>query len=374
MGAPERNLPAVTAPAEPALLQPTGVAVAEAGRRQPPPMSSRSSAGRAVGVLLIGLGIGLVFVGTMLVGRTPMWARVVLTLAGVALTYQGINRVCRAISRSFDTTFWLSGLWLIIVVLAAVFAPLLPLGVHADTSLTLTDPSYARPDLFSDHPLGTNNFGLDELARVIYGARASLTVALGAVLAGIVIGGGIGLLAGYFRGATDTVIGIFTNALLAFPPLILLLALASVLEPNLRNITIALAVLTIPTNIRIARANTLAYAQREFVLAARSMGAGRRRIVLRELLPNVLLPQASYGMVLISVLIVAEASLSFLGLGVQQPQPSWGNMIAEGLGGVFEQNPHVVLVPGVVLFLTVFAFNLVGEKARSRFDSSEAKL
>src|SRR5690606_32338829 len=107
--------------------------------------------------------------------------------------------------------------------------------------------------------------------------------------------------------------------------------------------------------IRMARANTLSFAQREFVVAAKAMGASAPRVMLRELLPNVLLPLASYAMVMISVLIVAEASLSFLGLGIQAPEPSWGNMIAEGQGDEFKEHPHIVLVPGTVLFLTVYS-------------------
>ncbi|EHR50304.1 ABC-type dipeptide/oligopeptide/nickel transport system, permease component [Saccharomonospora marina XMU15] len=275
---------------------------------------------------------------------------------------------------SFDVAAWLCGGWLVTLVLAAVFAPLLPLGEHADIANTIDSPALARPDLFSEHPLGTNNFGLDLLARVIHGARASLVVSVGAVLIGMVVGGSIGIVAGYFRKLTDSVIGVLTNSLLAVPPLILLIALATVLRPNLRNIAIALSLLALPSMIRMARASTLAFAQRDFVLAAKSMGASRLRVMTRELLPNVILPLASYGMVMVSVLIVAEASLSFLGLGIQQPDPSWGNMIAEGEGDTFAEHPHVVLVPGIALLLTVFSFNLLGEKARKRWDPRVAKL
>src|SRR5690606_38697477 len=220
----------------------------------------------------------------------------------------------------------------------------------------LTSPSYAQPSLFSDHPLGTNNFGLDLLARSVYGARYSLVVAISAVLIGMIVGGAIGVLAGYFGGWIDRIVGVLTNSLLAVPSLILLIALASVLETNLRNISFALAILAIPSMARIARANTLVFSQREFVLAARAMGATRLRVMVRQIAPTVILPLASMGMVLISAMIVAEASLSFLGLGIQPPTPTWGNMIAEGQGTVFEQYPHIVWVPGLFLFLTVFSF------------------
>ena len=195
-----------------------------------------------------------------------------------------------------------------------------------------------------------------------------------AVAIGIVVGGALGILAGFYRKLTDRAVAIFTNALLAVPPLILLIALATVLKPNIMNLSFALSLMALPSMVRIARANTLTFVQREFVLAGRSMGASNLRLMVRELLPNVLLPMLSYAMVLVSVLIVAEASLSFLGLGTPPPAPTWGNMIAEGEGRMFQANPHLVIVPGLVLFLTVFSFNYVGEKARSQFDSRQVKV
>lgn len=325
-----------------------------------------------VGILLAGLVLCWV-AASLLDGGGAV--RPILLLVGVVVAYLGLARVLTGILGSrFDTAFWLAVVWLVLVVGSAAIAPLLPLGEHNDVAATLDEPAYARPDLFSSHPLGTNNFGLDMLARTIYGARASLVVAVVAVIIGMVVGGTIGLLAGFFKGTTDTVVGVATNSLLAVPPLILLIALATVLEPNMRNIALVLALLSIPGQIRIARANTVAYASREFVMAARAMGATRWRLMFRELLPSVAIPLASLGMVIISVLIVAEASLSFLGLGIQPPDPSWGNMIAEGQEGVFEDHPHIVLVPGVVLFLTVFSFNIIGEKLRSRLDPRGSKL
>ncbi len=360
--------PDTTAPA------PADAVVAEEQAAPPAGRGGRRSASWLVGGVLVLLGVGLVLVGTMTFAQ-PVVARVVLALAGIIGIYTGLARWCAAVfGAGFDLTFWLCVGWLVLIIAAAVSAPLLPLAEHVELSETLTEPAYATPNLFSEHPLGTNNFGLDLLARVIYGARASLVVALAAVVIGMVVGGAIGIVAGYFQRGVDTVVGVLTNSLLSVPPLILLIALASVLSPNLRNIALALSILAIPSMIRVARANTLAFTQREFVLAARTMGASRLRVMTRELLPNVLLPVASLGMVIISVLIVAEASLSFLGLGIQPPQPSWGNMIAEGQGGVLEDHPHIVIVPGIALFLTVFSFNLVGEKARKRWDPRQANL
>nr|WP_249420089.1 ABC transporter permease [Rhabdothermincola salaria] len=185
------------------------------------------------------------------------------------------------------------------------------------------------------------------------------------------LGGTFGLISGYLRGASDAVIGVVTNVLLAFPPLVLLLALAAVLPRTSRNQALALALLVIPINVRLARATTLSFAQREFVLAARAIGAKRRRIMIGELLPNVFVPLFSYAFIVIAVLIVAEASLSFLGLGIPPPSPTWGNMIAEGRNGVFEREPHLVLVPAGALFLTVLSFNLVGERMRARLASGK---
>ena len=159
------------------------------------------------------------------------------------------------------------------------------------------------------------------------------------------------MVAGFYRKGVDRTIGIFTNAVLAVPPLILLIALASILDPGIRNMAFALALLTIPSMIRIARASTISFAQREFVLAARGIGATRARIMLRELVPNVAPPLFSMAVVTISALIVAEASLSFLGLGIPQPEPTWGNMISEAqAGNTMEDHAFILLVPGFFLF------------------------
>ena len=316
-------------------------------------------------------GLVLLVLGMVLLGfavTTPLLvglARLGLAGVGLAVVMAGGARIGRTLwGPDFDLTYWLALAWLILIVAAAIAAPILPLAEHKDVSATLAEPAFATPDLTSAHPLGTNAFGLDLLARSIYGARSSLVIALSASVVGTIVGSVIGLVAGYFQKGLDRTVGIFTNALLAVPPLILLIALATVLDPNLRNISLSLALLTIPGMVRMSRATTMSFANREFVVAARTMGATSTRIMTRELLPNVLLPVLSLALVMISVLIVAESSLSFLGLGIQPPDPTWGNMIAEGEGQVFEQYPHIVLVPGVFLFLTVVSLNLVGERAR----------
>jgi len=341
-----------------------------------PGPTARATRRRMLGVWTVAVLASVALCGfAALTERVIVPARVTLLLVGLVLAYCSLTRLCRVlVGRSVDLTFWLSVGWLVLLVTVAAGAPLLPLPEWADVAKALDAPSYAAIDLTSAHPLGTNNFGLDLLARSIYGARTSLLVALSAVVLGSVVGGAISVAAGFFRKGVDTLVGIGTNAVLAVPPLILLIALAAVLEPNLRNIAIALSLLTIPSMVRLARANTMAFAERGFVLAASAMGASRWRVMTRELLPNVALPILSLAMVMISVLIVAEASLSFLGLGVPPPEPTWGNMIAEGEGTVFAQHPHIVLVPGVFLFLTVFSFNLVGEKARNQWDPRSGQL
>ncbi len=334
--------------------------------------ATRAPAWRGPLLAVVGIAVTVVAVVAM---AGQGWAQAGVALVGLVVLYLGAVEIGRRrFGPAFDLTTWLCLIWLVVLIGAAIAAPILPIGEHENLAATMMDPAMARPDLLSDNPLGTNNFGLDLLARVLYGARASLVVALGAVLIGMVVGGAIGILAGYRRKTTDRVVGILANSLLAVPPLILLIALATVLDPSLRNIAFALSLMALPSMIRVARASTMSFAQREFVLAGRAMGASSIRIMVRELLPNVLLPLASYAMVMVSVLIVAEASLSFLGLGIQAPAPSWGNMISEGQGRVFEQHPHIVMVPGTVLFLTVFAFNALGERARARFDPRAGKL
>jgi peptide/nickel transport system permease protein len=301
-------------------------------------------------------------------------ARYVVAAVAVAALYLGLDVLTRRFwGDRVDLDLWLSGAWLGLVVAAAASADVLPLAESRDISKTITQPILVRPDLLSEHPLGTDGQGLDILGGILYGARVSLVIGVGAVVIGMIVGVAIGMAAGYHRGRVDTAVSFLTDSLLAFPPLIFLLALAAAFAPSISSVTIALAVLAVPTFIRLARANTLVFGQREFVLSARLLGERNRSIIARDLLPNVLLPVASFGFLLVAAFIVAEASLSFLGLSVSRPNPTWGNMIAAGQSD-FQRDPHVVFVPGTALFFTVFAFNRVGDFARSRWDPREAKL
>jgi len=263
--------------------------------------------------------------------------------------------------RKRDLGAALGAAWLILIILAAVFADLLPLPSPSE----ITDQYSLRPFQDLAHILGTDELGRDELARAIYGARVSLAVAIGATLIALVAGTAIGILAGYFRGGLDTTLDIGTNTILAFPPLILLIALVAVMEPSIPTLAIGLGIVGAPTFVRIARANTIAFANREFVTASRSLGSTNIRIIGREILPNVMLPVVSFATVVAAGLVVAEGSLSFLGLGIPPPAPSWGGMIAAGRESLYEA-PHLVLVPGIFFFLTVFSLNRLGDWARGR--------
>ena len=288
--------------------------------------------------------------------------------------YFGLEAAGTAVwGRRFDAGLTLAAAWVIGIVAAAIFADLLPLAEARNTAETLAEPIRKRPDLFSRHPLGTDRQGLDVLGGIIYGARVSLQVSLGAVAIGLTVGGIIGVAAGYFRGWVDTVVSFIADSILAFPPLILLLGVVTGITPNTRNIALALALLGIPTMARLARANTFTFAQREFVLAARGMGATSRRIIFRELVPNVVRPLLSYAFLIVAVLIVAEASLSFLDVGIRRPTPTWGNMIS-AQKDKFQEDPHLTFLPGAAIFFTVYSLNRIGDWAREKWDPREAKL
>jgi peptide/nickel transport system permease protein len=262
-----------------------------------------------------------------------------------------------------------AAVWLVVICLLAITADWLPLKSY---TLPIGIPRQA-PGFRLDEPLGYDELGRSQLSRVIFGARVSLAVGLASVTIGMVIGGLIGMIAGYFRGKVEAVVSIFTDATLAFPPLILLLAFTAILTQSLRTLIIALSILSIPSFARLARANTLVFAQREFVLAAKGTGARHARILFREILPNVVFPVASYAFIIVAAVMVAEGSLSFLGLGIPPPQPSWGGMVASGRD-YLETEPWLVFVPAGVMLLTVLSFNILGDRARRRFDIRQSGL
>ena len=261
---------------------------------------------------------------------------------------------------------YLSVGWLVTLILAALFANMLPIAPYdVPVGAPRLKPAWGSLDLL----LGTDNFGRSELSRIVYGARVSLVVGTVAGVIGFTIGSLVGLVGGYFGRHLDNGISLLTDAMLAFPPLILLLALASIFEPSVTTMLIGLTMVVVPAFIRLSRANTMAWSSREFVRAARNMGAGHPRILFKEILPNVIAPLASYLPIVMAALIVAEGSLSFLGLGIPPPTPSWGGMISDGKDAL-ATSPHLVFVPALAIFFTVFALNQLGDHLRTRFDKS----
>ncbi len=252
--------------------------------------------------------------------------------------------------------------WIVLLGLAAALADLLPI-----LSPTDMDMLGRRAPPSAQHLLGTDQLGRDMLSRLIYGARFSLTVGLLAPAIAIVIGGGLGMLAGYFRGRFETLVVGGVDVLLAFPPLVLALAVTAYLGQSIANLTLVLGVLGIPAFTRVARAVTLSLTEREFVVAARALGATHTRILLRELLPNVMLPLMAFFLLGVAVTIVVESALSFLGLGVPPPAPSWGSMIGEGRESL-DLAPWLAFLPAIVMFATVLAFNVVGDTLRALTD------
>jgi peptide/nickel transport system permease protein len=268
--------------------------------------------------------------------------------------------------------FWVASGFLIALTLAAIFADVLPLKGPDDT---FAGTSRDGPSL--SHWFGNDGVGHDIFSRVIYGAQVSLIVAaIGAVLA-LIIGGAIGLAAGYYRGRIDTFVTTLTNATLVVPPLILALSLILFLDLKAtRRVSILIAVfvlLSIAPIARVARASTLVWAERDFVLAAKTVGARNGRIMFREILPNVAPAMISYSLIIMANLVVVEGAIAFLGLSVPAPTPTWGDMINKGRNDL-DVASHTSLVPATAMFLTVLALNFVGDKLQERFEPRKSVL
>lgn len=268
--------------------------------------------------------------------------------------------------RRRDLVYRLAWLWLGIVSLAAITAPVLPLDPD-DQDLT----NLLAPPFSSGHLLGTDGLGRDLLAQIVEGARVTLAISVSAVVIGMLVGGAIGVVAGFFRGAVEAVTLWLANVILAFPGLVLLLGLVAFFGRSMLTIILVIGFLSIPTYARVARATTLVVVQREYVLAAQALGADRRRIMWAEILPNVVRPVAAFGLVALGVLIVLETSLAFLGLSVNQV--SWGAIIGQGRQHM-STTTNPVFSASVVVFLTVLSVNFVGDDLRRRFDVKEATL
>lgn len=278
-----------------------------------------------------------------------------------------------AVKKRLGLTFWISTAWVSLITLLALLAPLLTsLGVIADPKKTFPGASRQAPS--AAHWFGTDILGRDLLSRIIWGARVSLTVGVAAILLGLLIGGTVGLIAGYFKGRLEGVMMGAMDVLLAFPALLLALAIVTFTQDrSLKTVVVAIGIVSIPPIARLVRAATLVFSQREFVTASRALGAGNTRIIGREILPNVVLPVLSFSIIGVAVAIVAEGGLAFLGLSVAPPTATWGGMINEGRSAL-ETEPYIVLIPCFVLFLTVLSLNLAGDRLREYFDVKEGGL
>lgn len=248
-------------------------------------------------------------------------------------------------------------------VFAALFSELItfhdPLATNAAQSLAPPSASYW---------MGADNFGRDVYSRIVYGARISLAVGMGATALGCLFGVALGLLSGYLAGWVDLVIQRIVDILQALPLLVLALVMAAALGPSLHNTIFAIAIPLVPYVARVIRANTLALRELPFVEAARATGMSDMRIALRHILPNTLAPLIVLATAQLGSAILTEASLSFLGLGVPEPYPSWGRMLSESAAEYVRTAPWLVIYPGIAISLAVFGTNLLGDAVRDLLD------
>jgi peptide/nickel transport system permease protein len=254
------------------------------------------------------------------------------------------------------------GLIVLLLVLAAILAPVI--APHSPYQQYTTDQLVA-PN--STYPLGTDELGRDVFSRVLYGARISIQVAAISVSISLIIGGTLGLLAAFKGGAWDMTIMRFADIIFAFPSILLAIAVLAVLGPSLANVMVAIGIIFIPIFIRVTRAAGLVIMQEQYIEASRSSGAGTARIMFRHVLPNAMAPLLIQITLAISYAILIEASLSFLGLGAQPPEPSWGSMLSTGRGFMMFA-PWTAFSPGMAIFLAVLGFNILGDGLRDVLD------
>ncbi len=275
----------------------------------------------------------------------------------------------RALSRFFRSSSGKAGLFIVgFFVLAALLAPLLaPYDPGKDRNLRqrLKPPSI-------EHVMGTDELGRDIFVRVWHGARISLRVGMVAVGLALVLGTLLGLFAGYFGGRVDMLISWLIDILLAFPSILLAIAIVAVIGPSITNAMIAVGVVQIPVFARLMRSMVLSLKETEFVAAARALGAGHGRVIFRHVLPNGLSPLIVQATLSIATAILDAAGLGFLGLGAQPPAPEWGVMIARGFQ-YFTRAPWISLFPGLAIMLAVLGFNLLGDGLRDALDPRAAR-
>lgn len=270
--------------------------------------------------------------------------------------------------------FWLAVGWIVFIVLVAALAPWLPIKDPDQNFIDIQGKGRPPYSPSADHWFGTDQDARDMLSRTIYGGRVSLIVGFAAVAFGFLVGGTIGMIGGFLRGIFDAVSSFVMLVLLSFPALILAILITSLRERSLFTIAITLGILSVAPVGRLARSATLVFAEREFVMAARTMGAKPSHIMLRELLPNVVIPMSALALLGTAIAIVAEGGLAFLGLSVEKGS-TWGKLILTGAQTrELEEAPWVAFVPITALFLTVMALNYAGDRLRDYFDVRELSL
>lgn len=290
-----------------------------------------------------------------------------LPRVGVATAAPDVAAPAKAKAKSGNWTFRFAVGWLILVVLVSALGELLPF---------VSDPNERNADAISqgpswDHWFGTASFGQDVFSRVVVGGRISLFVGFMVTVIGIGLGGVLGLLAGYLRGWFDSIVRVIISVTLAIPALLLVIFIVAIRNQSLGTVIIAVSLLAIPALARIVRASTLQVADRDYVKAAQVLGVKKLSILVREVLPNVMPTLVSFAFLTFGIVLVAESSLSFLGLSVEAPTITWGSIIGEGRIK-FDETPHMVFLPGAVLFLTVLSLNFVGDQLLKRFDIKES--
>ncbi|MGB3735564.1 MAG: ABC transporter permease [Ilumatobacter sp.] len=272
-----------------------------------------------------------------------------------------------------NLTFILAVAWLVLVVVVVLLG-----WIFGDALPFLQDPTEINPDSISagpswSHPFGNAAFGEDVFSQVVEGGLLSLRIAALVTVLGIGIGGGMGLIAGYYRGLIDSLVRLVINVTLSVPALLLVIFIVTIRNQSEVTVIFALTLLAVPALARIVRASTLQVADREFVKAAEVLGVKRSKILLREVLPNVMPTLVSFAFLTTGIIIVVESTLSFLGLSVQAPAITWGSIIASGRIK-FADAPHTVIMPSLVIFLTVLSLNFVGDQLLKRFDIKETSL
>lgn len=295
-------------------------------------------------------------------------------------------------------TVGLAGMWLVTVLGGAVVAPWLPLADPNSSARCADKPPtaerrdgqwvlVARPGCpiqtaaddhaaalpSGRHLLGTDEVGRDVASRILYGGRVVLIVGFGAVAVALVLGTVAGMLAGFVGGAVTRALDVAFNVLLAFPTIVLAIAVVAAFGRSVWSVSLAVIAVAVPAFGRLAKSQVVSVSERDFVLAARAMGARPARLLIREILPNIVPAMLSFYVLGVALAIVAEGALAVLGLSVQEPTATWGGMISAGRT-VVAQYPSVALIPSLVMFATVLAVNVLGERVRERFDVRESLL